>query len=83
MAMTKLGALWKNKNGKDMFSGSIEIDGKKTPLVVFPNGYKEEPKHPDYIIYLSEPKEQASDTPAPKSQDTHPDNPFADNDFPF
>ena len=55
MAMTKLGALWKNKNGKKVLTGNVEIDGKKTKIVIFPNGHKEEEKHPDYIIYLSEP----------------------------
>ncbi|HAJ79377.1 MAG TPA: hypothetical protein DCO75_06360 [Fibrobacteres bacterium] len=71
--MIKLGALWKNKNGKDMFTGNIEIDGKSTRLVVFTNGYKTEDKHPDYIIYLKEPKTGEAPSAAPSG-----DNPFVD-----
>lgn len=71
MAMTKLGALWISKTGKAL-SGTIEIDGVKTPIVIFDNGYKKEDNHPDKIIYLSEPKKNGGAKP----QDD--DNPFND-----
>jgi hypothetical protein len=55
--MTKLGVLWKNESdgGMMFFSGNFEIDGRKIPIVVFPNRDKKG-KQPDWNIYLSEPK---------------------------
>ena len=52
------GALWLNvsKTGTKYMSGSVEIDGVKTKIVVFKNNYKEEEKHPDYRIFLSTPQ---------------------------
>ena len=35
------------------YSAEIEIDGKKTKIKVFPNSYKTEDKHPDYIVYIN------------------------------
>jgi hypothetical protein len=53
----KLGALWAKSGGKgDYFSGEIEIGGVKTKVVVFANGFKQGDKHPDWIIYKSQPK---------------------------
>lgn len=51
-----IGALWekKTKNGDTLFSGSIEIDGKKTKIAVFKNGYKKEDKHPDWKIFIDD-----------------------------
>ena len=56
------GALWisVSKTGTKYMSGSVEIDGVKTKIVVFKNNYKEEEKHPDYKIYLSQPQGGAS-----------------------
>jgi len=83
MAMTKLGALWKNKNGKDMFSGVIEIDDKKTRIVVFANGFKDDDKKPDYIIYLSEDQAQKTNNSTAEKTNNQTDNPFNDSDVPF
>lgn len=57
--MEKLGALWANrdKNDDEYFSGQIEVDGNVIPIIVFSNGFKEEEKHPDLIIYLREERE--------------------------
>ena len=53
--MTKIGALWIGGNGsKKWMSGNVEIDGKKTSIIVFKNDYKKEDKHPDYNIFLKE-----------------------------
>lgn len=53
----KLGALWfKSKNGKDFFTGEIEINGTKTQIVVFQNGFKDTDKKPDWIVYKSQPR---------------------------
>ncbi|MEO5367900.1 MAG: DUF736 domain-containing protein [Magnetococcus sp. WYHC-3] len=53
----KIGAAWKkvSKKGVKFLSGEIEINGFKTPIVMFVNSYKEEnSKQPDFIIYKSE-----------------------------
>ena len=52
-----IGACWikDGKNGKYM-SGNIEIDGKKTYIVIFKNHRKQKENQPDYNILLSEPK---------------------------
>lgn len=45
----KIGAMWKKKQkGKDEFF-SMELDGRS--LVAFKNNFKEEDKHPDFIVY--------------------------------
>ncbi len=52
-----LGALWIRQNSKvtggKMMTGYVEIDGKKTKIVCFVNGYKKEDKHPDWVIRKS------------------------------
>ena len=47
-----LGALWKRQTsaGELYLSGQIDLDGKKTNIIVFKNSYKKEDKHPDYRI---------------------------------
>jgi hypothetical protein len=52
--MTKLGALWikPNARGGERWTGNVEIDGKKTRIVIFPNNYKEKENQPDLIIFL-------------------------------
>lgn len=56
--LRKIGALWlrtaKNSGDKYM-SGVVDMDGDNSQrIVVFKNGYKEENKHPDYVIYIQE-----------------------------
>ena len=70
-----IGALWLNKSAKGVsyFSGVVEIDGKKTSVVIFKNTFKEEDKHPDYKIYESKPKESK---PAAKQESFSDDIPF-------
>lgn len=56
--LVKVGALWLKvgNNGKFM-SGTITLGGDDNDtvrLLVFKNGYKEEAKHPDYVIYTPE-----------------------------
>lgn len=52
--LTKIGALWlkKGRDGNWFMSGMVD-DGHNEPikLLVFKNGYKEESRHPDYVIY--------------------------------
>jgi hypothetical protein len=68
----KMGALWVNeKDGNKYLTGELEIDRgtfkaleaafmtsdtAKVKIVVFQNGYKEEDRHPDWIMYKSKPK---------------------------
>ena len=70
-SLVKIGALWigSGKNGKFM-SGTIDIDGENTiRVLVFKNGYKEQDKHPDYVIYQpdgeNEPNQQSNDDDIP------------------
>lgn len=51
--LARIGALWvkTGKNGKYL-AGTIDIDNRNSvKLMVFPNGYKEQDRHPDYVIY--------------------------------
>ena len=59
-SMEKLGALWlrESKKGTKYMAGVVEIDGQKTDVLIFKNNYKEEDKHPDYLIYLKEEEQQ-------------------------
>lgn len=52
----KIGALWqrKTRDGQDYFTG--EINGMK--IVVFANGYKQSEKHPDWVCYKSQPRQE-------------------------
>jgi hypothetical protein len=58
----KIGALWL-KHGKKGKYYSGEVNGVK--LVAFPNSYKEQEKHPDFIVYKSVPKEENQDENIP------------------
>lgn len=60
----KVGAGWlkTSQDGKKKYV-SVVINGGLSPdihLVMFPNSYKEEDNQPDYIIYLSMPKDAAA-----------------------
>jgi len=64
-----IGAFWikKSKKGMTFMSGTVEIDGKKTEVVVFKNDKGDNEKRPDYRMYESEPLEQ--DKPAATQDD--------------
>jgi len=77
-AKKSIGGLW-IKTAKDesmkFFSGNIEIDGKKIPIVIFRNKYKEEgTQKPDFLIYES--------IPLAKKPEAVPVDDFED-DIPF
>lgn len=58
--LNRVGALWigEGRNGKFM-SGRIELsEGQEVKILVFKNNYKDQSKHPDYIIYEPESKEE-------------------------
>ena len=49
----KIGALWvKASDRGDYMTG--EVNGVK--VVVFTNSFKQDDKHPDYVVYKSKPK---------------------------
>jgi len=85
----KLCSLWKNKtkDGKEYLAGYLG-DSK---IMVFPNGYKTEEKHPDFNVYLVPKKqpEEKKDYGAsfPKNEGPPPEQPQGDNqsveDIPF
>lgn len=65
----KLFGLWeaKDKNNESYFrSSKLSAEDRRKiseltdedRLVIFKNSYKKEDKHPDYICYLSKPKQQ-------------------------
>jgi uncharacterized protein (DUF736 family) len=77
----KIGALWKKttQSGKDLLTGNIEIDGKKIQIAVFVNSYKtENPKAPDYVIYLD--TYRSSSKP---SGESFPSDSIDDDEIPF
>jgi uncharacterized protein (DUF736 family) len=51
----KLGALWLKTSAKGAKFMSGKING--VDVVIFKNTFKEEEKHPDYIVYKSQPRE--------------------------
>lgn len=69
--LKELGALWErtSKAGNFFLSGKVKIDGKETEVICFKNN-KKDPKHPDWKIYLSEPKQKPSIRSAPTDEDT-------------
>ena len=49
----KIGALWSRSGPKGEYLTG-EVNGVK--VVIFPNGYKQDEKHPDLIVYKSKPR---------------------------
>lgn len=82
---TKIGALWarQTKNGAQYFTGTIELDGKKTKIVIWPTREKKSEKSPDYTINLdSYQKPEANTTPIQTPETRIPGTEFVD-DIPF
>lgn len=84
--LNRIGALWLSKNrtrqGDRYMSGRLQLDDNtEIKLLVFKNGYKEEDRHPDYIIYEPEAQQDtaARDQQAKgRGKATH-----SDDDIPF
>jgi uncharacterized protein (DUF736 family) len=76
---TKLGAFWKKTSGsgKKFLAGEIEIDKVKTKITCWPNQKGDNPKRPDFIIYLSE------DKPVPQPDEFDDDATPEDDTIPF
>lgn len=81
-----IGALWlKESSQGQFFSGQIEMpDGTKKSIVVFPNSFKTEGKHPDFKIFPARDqgaaRHEAPPQPATPRTDTPPA--YNDNDAP-
>lgn len=74
--LVKIGALWlkEGKNGRFM-SGVIKNGENENDvrILVFRNSFKEEPRHPDYVIYV----------PADEPGNRATSRPIDDDDIPF
>lgn len=71
-----IGSLWlkQSRDGKSYMSGTFQqTNGTELQIVVFKNNKGDNPKRPDYRIFLSEPREegqgQAQKAPAASSAD--------------
>jgi len=85
--LNRIGALWLSRNktsqGDRYMTGRITLEegGDEIRLMVFKNGYKQEERHPDYIIY--EP-EAPADTAAREAQAKGKGKAdYDDSDIPF
>jgi len=56
MALVKISGVWKNrdKNGKIYLTGYMG----EARVVVLPNNFKEDEKHPDFIMYVDQPAQK-------------------------
>lgn len=52
MEKKNIGGLYrkKTKDGKEFLSGWIELGGQRTKIVIWPNKFKKDDKHPDMTI---------------------------------
>ena len=64
-----LTGLWKSttNDGKEYLSGSLN---PKIRLMVFPNRYKTEDKHPDYQVFICENSKREEKPAQTRDQDT-------------
>lgn len=60
-----IGALWaREKDGKEYFTGTIQVGENVLEIVVFKNSYKKEGERtPDWRIYPSRPRPDAANGP--------------------
>ena len=61
-----IGALWqkKTKTGDDFFTGNVEINGKKTDIIIFFSRNKKKSNYPDALIFEGQ---KRGNTPVQKS----------------
>ena len=83
MPKTIIGALWSKTNQYgEYYTGNVEIDGKKTALFIGRTKEKKTDRHPDWLIYLSESKDQQK-TDTPQSVPPPPIDTINLDDIPF
>jgi len=63
MALKKVGALWEKEGKSKCWSGTINLDGVDTSILVFKNNYKKKSSHPDYTIHVREDDEEEAPQP--------------------
>ena len=70
-----IGAFWlkESKSGQKFMTGKVDFNGSTLELVVFKNNYKKEEKHPDYVIYKSEKREQPNNYSQPDTSEIRPE----------
>ena len=58
----KMGALWRKeqRGGGEHLSGEVTIDGRVHRIVVFRNGYKDNDRKPDFVIYADQDRRSAA-----------------------
>lgn len=67
-----IGALWAktSKKGLEFLSGTIEIDNVRHEIVLFKNGRKSKPNHPDWTIFKSAPRADSNQTSTEQAVET-------------
>jgi len=72
--LTELGAIWQktSNNGGTFYSGKVTVNGETVEIVMFPNKFKNAPNHPDWRIYLSNPRNGGQQSNAPQQQRSKP-----------
>lgn len=82
----KVGSLWK-KEGKDLYTGTISINGKDVKVIAFVNNDKQTSNSPDINIYLSEetaaPASPAKTSPKPAATKKPSVKPDTNDNIPF
>lgn len=84
--LNRIGALWLSRNrtrqGDRYMTGRLQLDDNtEIRLMVFKNGYKEEDRHPDYIIY--EPEAQQDTAARDQQAKGKGKADYDDSDIPF
>jgi len=65
-----IGGLWLKDGAKGkFFSGEIELGGVKQHILIFKNDKGDNPKRPDYRIYMPEDEEQKAISPEKDFED--------------
>ena len=80
--MIKICGLWRQtKDDKTYLSGNLSSGVR---ILIFPNRYKKEDKHPDYQVFFA-PSEKKSQSPerAETRPETHYSPPPPEDDIPF
>jgi uncharacterized protein (DUF736 family) len=81
----KVGSLWEqeSRGGKPYWSGNVTVGGVQINISVWPNDKGDNPKRPDYVIYLNERKREEYRAPAERQDEgLPPDSVFQGDDIP-
>lgn len=85
--LQRLGGLWirvGKKTGSKFLTGVVTTPSKEeVELLVFKNDNKNNPKSPDYVVYLGTPKSNQGTGQAKQSRPQTQNNEPEDDDIPF